>query len=148
MMITKETLRHLNTERDRRIQSAVDCLKSGDSERAQSELAWIDIYSHALDSAQRRTRWQHWVFGAICLAIFGIVCALPLPPTQLTLDMETETLTLTLKEDWASRYRFATDEIFINNLLEIRASGFGLSDDVYRDTEGFAALALIANFLL
>ena len=120
-MIDKETVKRLDSEREKRIKDAsVKLLENSDLEGAKQDLAWAETSSKLIASTTLATRLK-WsaLFICLCLLIVGLLWTLHVRSTHISLDILTQNVSLTIHQDWSSKFKFLSDHIFINNIKKV-----------------------------
>lgn len=127
MIKTIRNIRGLHRERLSKIDSASRNLREGKLEDAERDLKWIESSSRVLTFMGIGKK----CFVVICALLVLLAYTLRLPSARISFKIESENLSLILAENWTSDSPLISDRIFVNNLLEVSASGLNLPDKVY-----------------
>ncbi len=125
----EKTIEQMNSERIRRIEEASRKLLSNDLEGAKAELAWMEMSSKLAAAGQKKSHVLLPIIltGIVCILLVGFAWTIRRPWVQVSVDIVTANASMTVSKDWLARHSFASDKVFINNLMEISAPGLNLS---------------------
>lgn len=125
----EKTIEEMAAERVRRIEEASRKLLSNDLEGAKAELSWMEVSSKVAAEGRKKSHVLLPVIltGIACILLVGFAWTIRRPRVEVSADIVTTNAAVILSQDWISRRSFASDKIFINNLMEISAPGLKLS---------------------
>jgi hypothetical protein len=125
----EKAMEQMNSERIRRIDEASRKLLSNDLDGAKSDLAWMEISSKLAAAGQKKSHVLLPIIltGIVCILLVGFAWTIRRPWVQVSVEVVTANVSMTLSKDWIARHSFASDKVFINNLMEISAPGLNLS---------------------
>jgi len=137
----EKAIEQMNSERIRRIDEASRKLLSNDLEGAKSDLAWMEISSKVAVAGQKKSHVLLPIIltGIVCILLVGFAWTIRRPWVQVSVEIVTANVSMTISKDWLARHSFASDKVFINNLMEINAPGLNLSKKLNPEKEQMSA---------